>query len=518
MQPNPLRSLRSRPAPSLDPAGRLPDVSCRLRADSRARQISRGESRSSSSAAALRSPPPAAAWPDDDWWRAYGDPQLDGLIEEALRDSPNLAIAQARLRQAGAMTQMAGAPLMPEVTGNAAFNEAKQSYNYLMPRAGRAERLERLRPGDAESFLGTGFLGQEPLGPGSGDVGATGGRGRGGANPPDPVDLGGLGLRRTGPSVYRPRYRRGGAGLAHARRSSCSASVTNSVWRTWPACARSRHDRRRRKRQLLAIDERIALQRNGIAALLGAGPDRGLAITRPTVHFAGNTGLPPNLALELLGRRPDIVAARLRTEAAAKRIDQQKAGFYPSVNLMAFVGVQSLGIDKLTKSGSDIGSVGPAISLPIFNTERLQGQLRGAHAEYDAAVSTYNATLSNALREVADAATSRKSLDGELAASRAAVTAAAEAHRIVSDRYQGELATYLDVLTAEDQLISAQRALADIETRALVLDVALVRALGGGFQSRRQAERQTRHPRLNKAINRRKRNEPSQIECFAHRN
>jgi NodT family efflux transporter outer membrane factor (OMF) lipoprotein len=234
---------------------------------------------------------------------------------------------------------------------------------------------------------------------------------------------------------------------------------------------------------LLGIDERIGLQRNAIAALLGAGPDRGLAITRPTARFAGSQGLPTNLSLELLGRRPDIVAARSRTEAAARRIDQQKAGFYPSVNLMAFVGVQSLGIANLTKSGSSIGSVGPAVSLPIFNTERLQGQLRGARAEYDASVATYNATLSNALREVADAATSRKSLDGELADSRAAVAAAAEAHQMVSKRYQGALATYLDVLVAEDDLISAQRAEAELETRALILDVALVRALGGGFSS-----------------------------------
>jgi len=201
--------------------------------------------------------------------------------------------------------------------------------------------------------------------------------------------------------------------------------------------------------------------------------------------------LPPKLALDLLGRRPDIVAARLRTEAAAKRIDQQKAGFYPSVNLMALIGVQSLGIDKLGKSGSDIGSFGPAISLPIFNTERLQGQLRGAHAEYDAAVSIYNATLSNALHEVADATVSRKALEGEFASARAAVAAAAEAHGIVSMRYKGELATYLDVLSAEDQLISARRGLADIKTRAMVLDVALVRALGGGFQSTDKLSAQT---------------------------
>jgi outer membrane protein TolC len=149
---------------------------------------------------------------------------------------------------------------------------------------------------------------------------------------------------------------------------------------------------------------------------------------------------------------------------------------------MAFIGVQSLGLNNLGKSGSDMGAVGPAISLPIFNTERLQGQLRGARAEYDAAVASYNGTLTNALREVADAVTSRKALDGELAAARAAVEAAAESHRIVSSRYRGELATYLDVLMAEDARIGAERALADIETRALALDVALVRALGGGFQ------------------------------------
>jgi outer membrane protein TolC len=151
------------------------------------------------------------------------------------------------------------------------------------------------------------------------------------------------------------------------------------------------------------------------------------------------------------------------------------------VNLIGFAGLQSLGIDNLVKSGSGVGSIGPAISLPIFNTERLQGQLRGAHADYEAAVATYNATLSEALREVADAATSRRSLDGELSAARASVAAAAEAHQIVSRRYDGALATYLDVLTAEDELITAQRAEAELESRAFILDVALVRALGGGF-------------------------------------
>jgi NodT family efflux transporter outer membrane factor (OMF) lipoprotein len=425
---------------------------------------------------------PTAAWPDDHWWRTYGDPQLDALIEEALRDSPNLAVAQARLRQAGAMTQMAGAARMPEVSANASFNDTKQSYNYLMPRAavpqgwndyGQAtlnlsweldfwgKNRSALAAATSEQQAAQAEVAQTRLILSTSVASAYA----------DLVHLftvrdtaeAALALRTKSVELFRQRHEFGLENLASVRQVEARQAAAEA--------------------QLLAIDEYIGLQRNGIAALLGAGPDRGLAITRPTVQFAGSTGLPPNLALELLGRRPDIVAARLRTEAAAKRIDQQKAGFYPSVNLMAFAGVQSLGINNLSKSGSNIGSVGPAISLPIFNTERLQGQLRGAHAEYDAAVSTYNATLTNALHEVADVATSRKSLDGELAASRATVAAAAEAHSIVSARYKGELATYLDVLTAEDQLISAQRGLADIETRAMVLNVALVRALGGGFQS-----------------------------------
>jgi NodT family efflux transporter outer membrane factor (OMF) lipoprotein len=425
---------------------------------------------------------PAAAWPQDHWWRAYGDAQLDALIDEALRDSPNLAVAQARLHQAEAATQFAGASRMPEVTGSAAFNEAKQSYNYLMPRQAVPQNWNdyglatlnlsweldfwgknrsALAAATSEQLAARAEVAQARLILATSVASAYA----------ELVHLftvrdtaeAALALRAKSVELFRQRHEFGLETLASVRQVEARQAAAQA--------------------QLLAIDENIALQRNGIAALQGAGPDRGLAIVRPTARFAGSAGLPSNLAAELLGRRPDVVAARLRTEAAAKRIDQQKAGFYPSVNLMAFVGVQSLGIDKLTKSGSDIGSVGPAISLPIFNTERLQGQLRGAHAEYDAAVAAYNATLSNALREVADAATSRKSLDGEIAALRAALSAADEAHSMVSKRYKGQLATYLDVLSAEDQLISAQRNLADVEARALVLDVAMVRALGGGFQN-----------------------------------
>jgi NodT family efflux transporter outer membrane factor (OMF) lipoprotein len=423
---------------------------------------------------------PAAVWPGDGWWRAYGDAQLDGLIEEALRGSPDLELARARLHAAMAQVQGAHATRIPEVTGTASLTEGKQSYNYLIPKAALPQGWNDYGIATVNLSWELDFWGKNRAALAAALSEQRAARVE--------VAQTRLILSTSVASAY--------AGLVHLHTLRDNAVETLAIRTKTVALFRQRHEfgletlasvREVEAREaaaqgdLLAIDERVGLQKNAIAALLGAGPDRGLAITRPTAQFHGTEGLPRNLALELLGRRPDIVAARSRTEAAARRIDQAKAGFYPSVNLLGFVGLQSLGIDSLTKSGSDLGSIGPAISLPIFNTERLQGQLRGAHAEYEAAVATYNATLSNALREVADAATSRRSLDGELAASRAAVAAAAEAHQIVSRRYQGALATYLDVLTAEDQLISAQRAEAELETRALILDVALVRALGGGF-------------------------------------
>ena len=233
---------------------------------------------------------------------------------------------------------------------------------------------------------------------------------------------------------------------------------------------------------LLAIDERIGLQRNAIAALLGAGPDRGLAITRPTAQFAGSQGLPQNLALELLGRRPDIIAARSRTEAAARRIDQAKAGFYPSVNLLGFVGLQSLGIDNLTKSGSERRKH----RAGDFAADLQHRASAGPAARCACGVRSRRSDLQR--HAVGGAPRGRRRRDQPPVArwrarcvARAAVAAAAEAHQIVSRRYEGALATYLDVLTAEDELITAQRSEAELETRALILDVALVRALGGGF-------------------------------------
>ncbi|WP_229459258.1 efflux transporter outer membrane subunit [Massilia cavernae] len=238
--------------------------------------------------------------------------------------------------------------------------------------------------------------------------------------------------------------------------------------------------------RLLELDEQIGMQRHALAALMGAGPDRGLAIRRPALVAGRAFGLPPQLDANLLGRRPDVVAARLQAEAGASRIDQKKAEFYPNLNLSAFIGVQSLGLDMLAKGGSVIGSAGPALSLPIFSGGRLRGELDAAHAAHEQAVALYNTTLTRALHELADNALAQKALGARLARSEEAVAAATEAHRIARNRYEGSLDSYLAVLNAEEVLLDSLDAVTNLRARSLMLDIALNRALGGGYLAANQ--------------------------------
>jgi NodT family efflux transporter outer membrane factor (OMF) lipoprotein len=230
-----------------------------------------------------------------------------------------------------------------------------------------------------------------------------------------------------------------------------------------------------------SLDEQILIARHKIAALLGEGPDRGLAVALPAPQSVKAFGLPSDVRMHLVGRRPDIVAARLRVEAAAKGVDVAKAAFFPDVTLSAYVGQQSIGLGQLFSPAAAIGSFGPAITLPIFEGGRLRGAYRGARGQYDEAVASYDLTLVQALQDVADSAVSVQSAQRQLAERTAALDAGEQAYAVARLRYQGGLSSYVDVLTAENAVIEERRSYADAQARAFTLDIALIRALGGGF-------------------------------------
>lgn len=424
---------------------------------------------------------PTTNWPNDAWWQAYADPQLDTLISEALAGSPDLAAASARLRRAQAVGQVAGAPLLPQLSANGSLTEQRQSYNYLTPESMTPEGWKDYGRATLDLSWELDFWGKNRAALAAATSEAEAAR----------AELAQARLTLSaGIATDYMELARLFAAHDTAARSVEVRSQTATLFaerfanglETKGSLREAEAKRASAEGELLQVEEQIGLQRHRLAALLGAGPDRGRAIARPTVDLHRALGLPDQLAVNLVGRRPDVVAARLRTEAQLKRIDQKKAEFYPNINLSAFIGLQSLGLDMLSKSGSTVGSVGPAISLPIFTGGRLSGELRSTAATYDEAVANYNRTLTQALQEVANAAWSQKALGGRLDKAERAVAAAGEAHQIARNRYEGGLSTYIEVLSAEDVLLNSLRNLTDLQSRGFTLDVALMQALGGGYQ------------------------------------
>jgi NodT family efflux transporter outer membrane factor (OMF) lipoprotein len=418
------------------------------------------------------------AWPELDWWKRFGDPQLDALIEEGLAGSPNIRLAQARLDQANAAARIAGAVRTPQVGASGDLTRQRFSENYIFPppiggstytttqlalnasyeldfwgknRSAYEAAIGRTRAAEAEKFAARLVLASALAG-----VYVQLERSY------EELDLARRTLqdRETVQSLTSDRMR---AGLD-------SKLELKQVETSIPA-ARAR---------VVQAEEAIALSRSQLAALLGKGPDRGLAIARPNLRLAAVT-LPANVPADLLGRRPDIVASRLRAEAASRDIASAKAAFYPDVNLSALVGVQSVSLSHLLDPASGIPSIGAAVRLPILDGGRLRGNLAARDAEYDAAVEQYNQSLADALREVVDQLTSMRSVQAQRREADAALASAEEAYGLALTRYKAGIGSLLQVITVETQVLDQRALRTELHSRELALSINLIRALGGGF-------------------------------------
>ena len=437
--------------------------------------------RTAASLAATRSlPDQGGQWPGDGWWKAYGDAQLDQLITEGLAGSPDIAAAAARLARAQGLAQSAGGALGPNIGAQGSAGKVKQSYNNGFPRQFLPQGWKDTGALNLQFGLDLDLWGKNRA------------QLRAALNERDAARVEAAQARLTLASSIAASY-------ADLARLYAERDVAEEALRIQQDTAGLVSDRVRngidtegQRRQaeaqvpaaradLESLDEQIALTRNQIAALIGAGPDRGLAIARPKLSTLNMLALPPSAGIDLVGRRPDIVAARSRVEAAAERIKAAHAAFYPDISLNGLVGLQALGFGNVFKGGSTYGNVGPAFSLPLFDTGRRAGDYRVARADYDTAVANYDKTLIGALQEVANAVASRNALGTQAGDVRASMADSQKAFEIARLRYRAGLSPYLDVLTAEQQLIVARRRDADLTARAFTLDVALIRALGGGF-------------------------------------
>jgi NodT family efflux transporter outer membrane factor (OMF) lipoprotein len=428
----------------------------------------------------------AAAWPSQAWWQALGDAQLDRLIDRALHGQPRLRMAEARVRAAQALADISGAALSPRVDGRFSSTRERFSEHGTVPPpiAGSWQTIN-------DATLGASYE-LDFWGKNKAALEAALDRSHGAE-----VDLQAARLMLTSTLVRTYLH----LDAAYARRDLAQATLrqrTHTLALTRKRVAAEIDSQLEltqaeaalpaARERIARAEEAIALIRDQLAALAGAGPDKALDIGRPRLSQVEPVQLPSDLPVALIGRRPDVVAERWRVEAAAQDIKVAKARFYPNINLHAFVGVQRLGFDQFLSAGSRVLGIGPAISLPIFEGGRLRGNLALHQAAYDAAVEKYNGTVLAAVHDVVDQLVSLHWLAAQRREQDESLRLAQHAYDLALARYRSGLASYLQVLSAEGQVLAQKQFVIQSQARERELRVNLIRALGGGLLPPDQAQ------------------------------
>ncbi|HLA70216.1 MAG TPA: efflux transporter outer membrane subunit [Steroidobacteraceae bacterium] len=419
---------------------------------------------------------------DAHWWSQYGDAQFDRLADAALEHNPNLQEALARINLAQAQVQAATGTRQPNtiISGEVTRQRYPENSIYPPPLAGNT-----YWSGDLSLSLSW--------------------------------DLDLWGRQRA--LIDSVRATTDATRLdSAAARLAITASLAQAyldldrAYSLADIAAQSEAQRRHileitRKRIAAGLDTNVELREaeaavpqaelgrlqaesardvavHRVVALTGGGAGDYSSIARPTLAVETALVVPDSLPADLLGRRPDILAARARAESAKSLRSAARASFYPNVNLKAFVGFEAIGLDNLAKWDDRTAGAGPALSLPIFSAPRLRAQYSGAVANEDMAIATYNGAVVTAIQQTADQLTFVRSSALQLDKARESLGAAEDAYRLAQKRYQAGLANYLSVLATETQVLSARTSYVDVLHSQALARIGLLLAVGGNFSPR----------------------------------
>nr|HET7857609.1 efflux transporter outer membrane subunit [Caldimonas sp.] len=235
-------------------------------------------------------------------------------------------------------------------------------------------------------------------------------------------------------------------------------------------------------RATLAQSERQrTLDQNALVLLVGQPLPADLPPPLPLDQQQITTDVPAGLPSDLLARRPDIRASEQQLAAANANIGAARAAFFPRISLTASFGTASTELSGLFKGGSWAWTGTGQLLQPIFDAGRNQANLDLARANFDIAVAQYEHSIQNAFREVSDGLAGRATLGEQLRAQAAQTNALAIAYRLADLRYRSGAASFLDTLDAARTLFAAQILLVQTQAQRLQNQVALYRALGGGW-------------------------------------
>jgi NodT family efflux transporter outer membrane factor (OMF) lipoprotein len=426
---------------------------------------------------------PRETEPRGPWWKVFNDPQLDALLDQVEVSNQTIKAAEARVREARALTEQAQAAFFPIVTANASATRS----------GGR---------GGTGSNIDNG--------------GSTGGGARNNFNVALgvnwEVDLWGR-VRRTveaGEATAQASV----ADLEAAKLSAQaqladdyfllraqdaqirllndtvdayqkSLKLTQNQYAVGVAARAdvAQAETQLKSTQAQAIDAGVqrAQLEHAIAVLLGKAPaDFSIA---PEVVATTFPPIPPGLPSELLERRPDIAAAERRAAAANAQVGVAEAAFFPSLTLSATGGFQSSVLSQLFSLPSRYWSLGPAIAQTIFDAGLRRAQSAQAIATYDENVANYRQTVLAGFQEVEDNLAALRILEQEAAVQDEAVKSARESLTITLNQYRAGTVNYLAVVIAQATALSNERAALAILGRRMTASVTLIKALGGGWDA-----------------------------------
>jgi multidrug efflux system outer membrane protein len=419
-------------------------------------------------------------WPDARWWAALGDDQLAALVDAALKDAPSLDVARTRVGSAHAALSRSRADAGLSTALAAGANRQRYSGNGLFPAPiGGAWYTEETVRIEARYDFDWWGRHRAQVAAAAGEINAS-------------------------KASYAAAEQALAAAVAQsyfalqgqwARRASLEQLV--AVQRDLVATAGRRlaqglaaaPDRERfatdlalLEQDLAALDTGSAQEKEALRALLG-GDAQALAALHPATAALPDPVLPTRLGMELLARRPDLQAARWRVEAALSRIDAARAAFYPDIDLAASVGLDSISVSKLLEGGSRTLFVGPALSLPLFDSRRLSARLEGTRSERDALIADYNEAVVEAVRDVAQDGAAVQGLQAQLERQRQAAAGTQAVLQATQARLERGLAGRADVLLARQAVLRQQEAALALQTRLRLAGVALIHSLGGGYRA-----------------------------------
>jgi outer membrane protein, multidrug efflux system len=416
------------------------------------------------------------------WWQRFGDPQLDALERQALAASPTLAVAAARLQQARSAADVANAGLFPQigVAGRAGrqrisanrpltrydspnFTTVQNDYGLTFTVAYEADLFGRVRStveaaqasaqqsaADFENVrlvlatdLAAAYFNLREL-----DIELD-------------VLSRSIALQRRALELATARHDLGAtSGLDVAQQQALLDTTLTQV------------DVLRRQRD--QFEHAIATLVGRPAPVFALAPETG-----PRIAPAVPVGVPS----DILERRPDVASAERAMAAANAQIGVARAAYYPSVMLTPALGTDSRELARLFDAPSLLWSLGVAVTQPLFDAGRTSANVASARAGYDAAAATYRRVVLSALQEVQDGISGSAALDRALDQGRLAVASAERVLQLANDRYEGGAAAYLDVITAQQSLLTAQRQQAQLLGQRLLVSVFLIKALGGDWSA-----------------------------------